>query len=99
LGQAVIEANEVHPGASLGGFIHTINWNPEALGNLMRVAHALKLDLDLHVDEELNPLACGLESIARQALALGFQGRIVCAHTCANGLYRNAGLSCALGPA
>ncbi len=83
LGRAVIEANEVHPGASLGGFIHTINWNPEALGHLMRVAHALKLDLDLHVDEELNPLACGLEHIAKAALDLGFQGRIVCAHTCA----------------
>ncbi len=83
LGQAVIEANTLHPGASLGGFIHTTNWNPLALKNLMRVAHELELDLDLHVDEELNPNACGLESIAREALDLNFKGRIVCGHTCA----------------
>lgn len=83
LGKAVIKANERHPGASLGGFIHTTNWNLLALKNLMQVAHELELDIDLHVDEELNPSACGLESIAREALEMNFKGRIVCGHTCA----------------
>ena len=83
LGRQVAKANEVHSGARLGGFIHTSNWNPVALKNLLRVAHELGLDVDLHVDEELSPKACGLESIAREALALSFKGRIVCGHTCA----------------
>jgi cytosine deaminase len=83
LAQSVKASQLRVPGAMLGGFIHSSNWDPEALENLLLAAQNHELDLDLHVDEELNPNAMGLKTIAERVHDMGFAGRVVCAHTCA----------------
>ena len=71
------------PGARLGGFVHTSNWNPSALRHLFEAAAGQGLDVDLHMDEELNPAACGLATTAALVKELGFAGQVVCGHNCA----------------
>ena len=70
-------------GARLGGFVHTTNWDARALRHLFEAAQAFDLDVDLHVDEELNPAATGLAETARLLREIGFAGRVVCGHACA----------------
>jgi cytosine deaminase len=70
-------------GACLGGFVHTVNWNPAALDHLLAAADRHGLDVDLHVDEELNPSACGLATLAARVQALRFGGCVVAGHACA----------------
>ncbi|RYF72921.1 MAG: amidohydrolase, partial [Comamonadaceae bacterium] len=43
------------PGALLGGFVHSTNWDPQALRHLFDAAQHHGLNVDLHVDEELHP--------------------------------------------
>ncbi len=76
-------AAETGPHALLGGFVHSHNWSERALRNLLAAAQAFDLDVDLHVDEELNPDAVGLATTARVMREIGFEGRVVCGHTCA----------------
>lgn len=71
------------PHALLGGFVHSSNWNPASLRHLLVAARETDLDLDLHVDEELEPRACGLLEVARTLREIGYQGRAVCGHVCA----------------
>jgi cytosine/creatinine deaminase len=71
------------PGAKLGGFVHTTNWNPVALRHLFEAAGQHGLDVDLHMDEELNPAACGLATTAALVKGMGFAGHVVCGHNCA----------------
>jgi cytosine deaminase len=70
-------------GALLGGFVHTTNWNPQALRHLFEAAQQHGLNVDLHVDEELNPAACGLATTAAILQDMRFDGHVVCGHTCA----------------
>lgn len=71
------------PHALLGGFVHSSNWDPAALRHLVLAAQSIDLDLDLHVDEELNPDAQGLAFLAELLRETGFAGRVVCGHNCA----------------
>ncbi len=71
------------PGALLGGFVHTTNWNPQALRHLFEAAQHHGLNVDLHVDEELHPGARGLATTAAILQDIGFEGHVVCGHTCA----------------
>jgi cytosine deaminase len=71
------------PGALLGGFVHTSNWNFQALENLLNAAQAHELNLDLHMDEELNPNAQGLLRTTEIMQKIKFAGHVVCGHTCA----------------
>ena len=71
------------PHALLGGFVHSTNWSENALRNLLVSAQACDLDVDLHVDEELNSAAVGLQTTARILREIGFEGRVVCGHICA----------------
>lgn len=71
------------PQAVLGGFVHSTNWSERALRNLLVSAQACDLDVDLHVDEELNPAAVGLQTAARILREIGFERRVVCGHICA----------------
>lgn len=75
------------PRSVLGAFIHSSNFNAQALHNLLACAAEAGLDLDLHIDEELNTAACGLATVARAATAMQFPGRIVCSHACALSTY------------
>ncbi|MDO9434607.1 amidohydrolase family protein [Hydrogenophaga sp.] len=69
--------------ARLGGLVHSSNWDPQALQHLVLAAQATDLDLDLHVDEELNPHAQGLPFVTELLRETGFAGRVVCGHNCA----------------
>lgn len=71
------------PGALLGGFIHSHHWTPSSARQLLLAAAEADLDLDLHVDEELNPAAEGLALVARTLREIGYAGRAVCGHVCA----------------
>ncbi|WLE00912.1 amidohydrolase family protein (plasmid) [Agrobacterium leguminum] len=71
------------PHARLGGFVHSVSWSREALRNLLMVAQEFGLDVDLHVDEELNPDAVGLLAVAEIVKEINFAGRVVCGHVCA----------------
>ncbi len=71
------------PHALLGGFVHSTNWSENALRNLLVSAQACDLDIDLHVDEELNASAVGLQTTARILREIGYEGRVVCGHICA----------------
>lgn len=71
------------PHALLGGFVHSTNWDPQALRHLFTAAQEADLDVDLHVDEELHPDAQGLLGAAQILQDIGFQGRVVCGHVCA----------------
>jgi cytosine deaminase len=71
------------PGALLGGFVHTSNWDLQALKNLFTAAQAEGLNVDLHMDEELNPAAQGLLRATEIMRDIGFEGHVVCGHTCA----------------
>jgi cytosine deaminase len=71
------------PHALLGGFVHSTNWSENALRNLLLAAQACDLDVDLHVDEELEASATGLAATARLLGEIGFEGRVVCGHACA----------------
>ena len=70
------------PHALLGAFVHSVNWDENALRNVFIAAGEAGLDVDLHVDEELNPGAQGLAATARILRETGFTGRVVCGHTC-----------------
>ncbi|MBC7649694.1 MAG: amidohydrolase family protein [Vitreoscilla sp.] len=71
------------PGARLGGFVHTTNWNAQALRHLLEAAAHHGLNVDLHMDEELNPSACGLATTAALVKDMAFAGHVVCGHNCA----------------
>ncbi len=71
------------PHALLGGFVHSTNWSEAALRNLLVAAQACELDIDLHVDEELNAASVGLQTTARLLREIGYEGRVVCGHVCA----------------
>lgn len=70
------------PQALLGAFVHSSNWDEQALRNVFTVAGEAGLDVDLHVDEELDPQARGLAATARILRETGFANRVVCGHTC-----------------
>ncbi|MDI9222827.1 amidohydrolase family protein [Pantoea sp. EA-12] len=71
------------PGALLGGFIHTSNWDAQAFTHLMQAAEQWQLDIDLHIDEELNADAQGMRWLANYLQHHTFSGRITCSHSCA----------------
>lgn len=54
----------------------------EALERLFRLAAERRLDVDLHVDESVDPAEKSLDAVARAKLATGFRGRVVCGHCC-----------------
>lgn len=77
------QVKDTGPHALMGGFVHSTNWHPTGLRQLIEAAQAHDLDLDLHVDEELFPQAQGLRTVARMLRETGFGGRVVCGHVCA----------------
>ena len=71
------------PGALLGGFIHSSNWDAVAFANLLHAAEQWQLDIDLHIDEELNADAQGMRWLANYLQQHPFSGHITCSHSCA----------------
>lgn len=75
---SILRAN----GGVLGGLVMPMERLEERLGALLRLAGENGLDLDLHVDETLDPEARSLPLLAELALAQGFAGRITVGHCC-----------------
>jgi cytosine deaminase len=71
------------PKALLGGFIHSSNWDAQAFQHLLEAAERWQLDIDLHIDEELNVAAEGLRWLAHYLQQQAFSGQITCSHSCA----------------
>ncbi len=71
------------PGALLGGFIHSSNWDAQAFSHLLQAAEQWQLDIDLHIDEELNADAQGMRWLANYLQQHPFSGHITCSHSCA----------------
>ena len=68
--------------ALLGAFVYR---NDDLLAKLQRVfglAAKYQLSLDFHVDEGLDPDACGLRSIAELTIQYAYQGKVTCGHAC-----------------
>ncbi|MBD2260029.1 cytosine deaminase [Pseudanabaena sp. FACHB-2040] len=54
----------------------------QQLDQLFQLAQTRGLDLDLHVDENLNPAAMALRHVAQAKLRNGYSGTVVCGHCC-----------------
>ncbi len=65
----------------LGAFIHSSNYSHTSMENLFSIASELNLDLDLHINEELQS-ADGLVWLADYLDKYGFSGSITCGHAC-----------------
>jgi cytosine deaminase len=70
-------------GGSLGGAIAEHPRSKEAMLNVVRAAIEHGLDLDLHVDECLDPTASSLLHLAEAVVELNFKGRVLAGHCCA----------------
>jgi len=72
--------------AESGGILGCVTWMvPDldaVLDRLFALAAEHGLDLDLHVDESLDPGARSLRRIAEAALRNRFEGKVLCGHCC-----------------
>ncbi len=72
--------------AEHGGLLGLVPWMTEGLDDRLdrwfELAGERGLDVDLHVDESLDPAARTLAHVAASALRTGYRGRIVCGHCC-----------------
>ena len=87
LAQHVADANQRCDTTSgeavlLGAFVYRNTGMEPKLQRVFDLASLHGLNLDFHVDEGLDPDACGLRTIARLALRQQFKGRITCGHVC-----------------
>lgn len=79
IAQSITESND----SIMGAFIHSSNFNADAIHWLVETAVKFDLDLDLHIDEELTPEAQGLACLLDALEKTQFTRRIVCGHVCA----------------
>ena len=75
-------ARAIPDSAALGLFIHGHANLQEAIRSAFRLADRFGFALDFHVDEGLDPALNGLEVIADVALDTGFEGPVLCGHSC-----------------
>lgn len=69
-------------GGILGGAIFAHPRSKEAMLNIVHKATELGLDLDVHVDETLDPTSASLLHLAEAVLETGFAGKVVAGHCC-----------------
>jgi len=69
-------------GGILGGVVYMNPYLDAQLNAVFALAQERNLDLDFHVDENGDPNSICLQKVARCAIALGFQGKILCGHCC-----------------
>ncbi len=70
-------------GGILGGAIAAHPECRQAIRNVIDKAGELGLDLDIHVDECLDPSASALLDLAEVVLETGYHGRVLAGHCCA----------------
>lgn len=79
---AALGARLARDGGVLGAFVFDQPDRAAGLRAAFRTADRFGLALDFHVDEGLDAALDGLERIADLALAMRFQGPILCGHAC-----------------
>lgn len=85
-------------GGLLGGVVRVMGLPPQeeasqqaqTLDALFALAKVHDLDVDLHVDETLDPQAIGLETVAAATLRHGWSGRVTCGHCCSLSVHDDA---------
>ena len=70
-------------GGVLGVFVLGQARMAERLRRVITLAERYALALDFHVDESLDRIPDGLETIARVVTETGFEGPVLCGHACA----------------
>lgn len=65
----------------MGAFIHSSNFDPQAMQILLEESSLAGVDLDLHIDEELAAIN-GLRFLANWLTEHNFSGSITCGHAC-----------------
>jgi len=70
-------------GGMLGGAILSHPHSKEAMLAIVDKAGELGIDLDVHVDETLDPASSSLLHLAEAVIETGFTGRVVAGHCCA----------------
>lgn len=65
----------------MGAFVHSSNFDSEAMSNLLHACQHHKIDLDLHIDEELGS-TLGLEYVSQWLSNHNVTTHIVCGHAC-----------------
>ncbi|WP_343527481.1 cytosine deaminase [Sphingomonas sp.] len=85
-------------GGCLGGILKTQSGADldACLDRLFALATEYGLDVDLHVDETLDPAADGLDRVARAVLRARFAGRVTCGHCCALAMQDDARLAASI---
>jgi cytosine/creatinine deaminase len=74
-------ATAVEAGADLVGGVPAFHPDPEAsVAALLRLARALRVPADLHIDETTDASVLLLERLADETLALGLEGRVAASH-------------------
>lgn len=69
-------------GGLLGGVTFPSSELDEQLDRLLDLARDRQLDLDLHVDESLEPSDRTLQQVAAAVQRKGFTGKVLCGHCC-----------------
>ncbi|HVW91263.1 MAG TPA: cytosine deaminase [Devosia sp.] len=69
-------------GGVLGGAIAADPGAREAIFNVVEIAGALDMELDLHVDETLEVSSSALRHLADAVIETGFKGRVLAGHCC-----------------
>jgi cytosine deaminase len=69
-------------GGMLGGAIAAHPQCRDAIRNVVQKAGELGLDLDMHVDESMDPDSHALLHLAETVLATGYKGRVAAGHCC-----------------
>jgi cytosine deaminase len=80
-GEEVADLVADHDGV-LGAVTSMVPGLEQILERVFALAAERRLDLDLHVDESLDPGAKSLRMIADARLRTGFEGRVLCGHCC-----------------
>jgi cytosine deaminase len=81
-----IAAQVAQSGGVLGAFIYRHADFDLKLARIFALAVRHDLPLDFHVDEGLDPDACGFDSIVALTARHGLGGRVLCGHACSLGI-------------
>ncbi|MBJ6372404.1 amidohydrolase family protein [Sedimentitalea arenosa] len=71
-----------HSGGVLGAFIYRNDDLENHVRAVFDLAERHDLDLDFHVDEGLDPEACGIDVVIEETARRGLGGRVLCGHGC-----------------
>ena len=82
IGEKIAE-RVANDGQILGAFVLCNKYLDSKIKYVFDLAEKFDLPLDFHVDESLDPSACGVDSIINEAEKRQMIGRVLCGHCCA----------------